>query len=155
MNSLSLKASKVVDLFDIKKLKSESPHQNETDWELKYLKIIELGKLWPGMSEDEKNDDLKVKGCQSQVWLKATLLDDGRISFKGDSDALLVKGLVALVLSVFNEETPSNILKFEPYFLKDIGLDTGLSPSRSNGLYSMIKQIKYYATAYEYLKNSK
>ncbi len=122
-----------------------------TDWEKKYEKIIELGKQWPGLTDAEKVEDLKVKGCQSQVWIKAELSPEKKIIFKGDSDALLVKGLVALALTIYSNETPDTILKTEPNFLKEIGFDSGLSPSRSNGLYSMIKQIKYYATAFQYL----
>ncbi len=119
-------------------------------WEDKYEALIRLGKEWPGMSESERIEDLKVKGCQSQVWIKADL-KDGRIVFKGDSDAIIVKGLVALVLQVYSNETPNDILTFEPQFIKDIGLDSGLSPSRTNGLFSMIRQIKYYATAYQFM----
>ncbi|MBC7742136.1 MAG: SufE family protein [Bdellovibrionaceae bacterium] len=122
-----------------------------TTWEKKYEKIIELGKHWPGLTDDLKVEDLKVKGCQSQVWIKAEMTPEKKVVFKGDSDALLVKGLVALVLTVYSNEAPDTILKTEPNFLKDIGFDSGLSPSRSNGLYSMIKQIKYYATAFQYL----
>lgn len=122
-----------------------------TTWEMKYEKIIELGKQWPGLDESLKIEDLKVKGCQSQVWIKAELTAEKKIKFQGDSDALLVKGLVALILTVYTNETPQTILQTDIGFLKDIGFDTGLSPSRSNGLYSMIKQIKYYATAFQYL----
>jgi cysteine desulfuration protein SufE len=120
------------------------------DWEQKYEKLIELGRAWPGMPEELKNEDLKVKGCQSQVWIKAEL-KDGKIHFIGDSDAVIVRGLVALVLSVYSGQSPEEIIKYDAGFLKDIGLDSGLSPSRTNGLYSMIKQIKYYATAFAYL----
>ncbi len=127
---------------------------NLTDWELKYEKLIELGKKWSGLPEADKKEDLKVKGCQSQVWIKAELKDE-RIIFTGDSDALIVRGLVALVLPIFSNENPETILKTEPTFLKEMGLDTGLSPSRSNGLFSMIKQMKYYATAYKYLLDTK
>ena len=121
------------------------------DWEKKYEKIIDYGKHWPGLSDTEKLEDLKVKGCQSQVWIKAELNSDKKIVFKGDSDALIVKGLVAIVLKIYSDESPETILKTEPQFLRDIGFDSGLSPSRTNGLYSMIKQIKYYATAFQYL----
>ena len=120
-------------------------------WEQKYEKIIELGKKWPAMENLLKTEDLKVKGCQSQVWIKAEMTSNKKIIFKGDSDALLVKGLVAIVLTVYSDETPEVILATPPDFLKEIGFDKGLSPSRSNGLYSMIKQIKYYATAFQYL----
>lgn len=121
------------------------------DWEKKYEKIIELGKRWPGLEEVLKTEDLKVKGCQSQVWIKAELSEKKTVIFKGDSDALLVKGLVALILAIYSDETPQTILATAPDFLKEIGFDSGLSPSRSNGLYSMIKQIKYYGTAFQYL----
>lgn len=123
----------------------------EAPWEQKYEKIIELGKKWPGLDDAFKTEDLKVKGCQSQVWIKAEVGPDKKIIFTGDSDALLVKGLVALALTVYSNETPQTILATDPVFLKDLGFDKGLSPSRSNGLYSMIKQIKYYATAFQYL----
>jgi cysteine desulfuration protein SufE len=121
------------------------------DWEKKYEKIIEYGKKWAGLDEQFRTEDLKVKGCQSQVWIKADLTPDKKIIFRGDSDALIVRGLVAIALSVYSDETPDVILKTDPVFLKEIGFDSGLSPSRSNGLYSMIKQIKYYATAFQYL----
>lgn len=120
-------------------------------WEQKYEKIIELGKKWPGLDDSFKTEDLKVKGCQSQVWIRAEVSPDKKIIFTGDSDALLVKGLVAMALSVYSNETPQTILATDPVFLKDLGFDKGLSPSRSNGLFSMIKQIKYYATAFQYL----
>ncbi len=123
----------------------------QIDWETKYEKIIEYGKKWPGLPDDLKIEDLKVKGCQSQVWIKAEPGPDKTIILRGDSDALIVKGLVAIVLTVYSGETPETILKTDTTFLKDIGFDSGLSPSRSNGLYSMIKQIKYYATAFQYL----
>ena len=121
------------------------------NWEQKYEKIIELGKKWPGLEDSLKSEDLKVKGCQSQVWIHAELTADKKINFKGDSDAILVKGLVAMVLAIYNNETPQTILATDIGFLKDMGFDSGLSPSRSNGLYSMIKQIKYYGTAFQYL----
>ncbi len=133
----------------IKNLKTD--FEKLPDWESKYQKIIELGKKWPGLPEADKIEDLKVKGCQSQVWIKAELSSEKKIIFFGDSDALLVKGLVALVLSVYTNETPQTVLQTEALFLKEIGFDSGLSPSRSNGLYSMIKQVKYYATAFQYL----
>lgn len=125
-----------------------------TDWERKYEKLIELGKAWKGLPDELKIEDLKVKGCQSQVWIKAEL-KDGKIYFQGDSDAIIVKGLVALVLTVFNGQAPDEIIKYDAGFLKEIGLDSGLSPSRTNGLYAMIKQIKYYAAAFAYLLSKK
>lgn len=125
-----------------------------SDWELKYEKLIELGKKWPGLADEFKIEDLKIKGCQSQVWIKAELQGD-KVVFYGDSDALIVRGLVALVIQVYSQNTPQEILAYEPLFLKEIGMDTGLSPSRTNGLFSMIKQIKYYAAAFNYLLSKK
>jgi len=123
----------------------------QDDWEAKYEKIIDYGKKLTPLSDEYKTDDLKVKGCQSQVWIRAQLNDKNEVLFEGDSDALIVRGLVAIVLKVYSGEKPESILKTEPLFLREIGFETGLSPSRSNGLYSMIKQIKYYATAFQYL----
>lgn len=152
MNSLSITQKSNQITQDFLQLKSMSG--DETDWELKYEKIIDLGKKWPGLDQEFKTDELKLKGCQSQVWLKADINPETKnIIFLGDSDAILVKGLVALVLTVYNNESPDDILNFEPLFLKEIGLDKGLSPSRSNGLFSMIKQVKYYALAYKYKNN--
>ncbi len=133
----------------IKNLKSE--FESLSSWEDKYQKLIDMGKKWPGLPEDLKIEDLKVKGCQSQVWIKAEMTSDKKIVFRGDSDALLVKGLVAIVLRIYSNETPQSVLSTDPIFLKEMGFDSGLSPSRSNGLYSMIKQVKYYATAFQYL----
>lgn len=141
--SIEEKATSVIKQFD-----------KITDWEMKYEKIIELGKAWPALSDQYKTEDLKIKGCQSQVWIKADLVGD-KVIFQGDSDALIVRGLVAIVLSVYSEHTPADILKYDSAFLKTLGLDSGLSPSRTNGLYSMIKQIKYYATAFSYLLSKK
>ncbi len=137
--SMTLKAADIVK--DFKKFET---------WEGKYEHLIMLGKKWPALKPEDQIEDLKVKGCQSQVWIKSEL-KDGKVFFQGDSDALIVKGLVALVLSIYSNEAPQDILKFEPLFLKEIGLDSGLSPSRSNGLFSMIKQVKYYAAAYEFM----
>ncbi len=131
-----------------------SDFQSCLNWEGKYEKLIQYGKQLKSLPDADKSEDLKVKGCQSQVWIKADLRD-GKVYFLGDSDALLVKGLVALVLQVYSGESTQDILSQEPTFLKEIGLDVGLSPSRSNGSYSMIKQVKYYATAYQYLLSVK
>lgn len=118
-------------------------------WEPKYKKIIEMGKGLKGLQEEDKVEDLKVRGCQSQVWLKASLSDEGKIHFEADSDALIVKGLVALLLHLYSDLLPEDILKTEPEFVKGLGLDGALSPSRTNGLFAMIKQIKFYALAYQ------
>lgn len=119
------------------------------DWEARYGRLIELGRAMVRLSESEKSDDLLVKGCQARVWLKASRLPDGRIEFLADSDALITKGLVALLLQFYSHLMPSEILKAQPEFIEEIGLRGHLSPSRANGLNSMIKQIKYYAMAFE------
>jgi len=122
--------------------------QSLTDWEERYKKLIEIGKALPELPESKKLEDYKVKGCQSQVWMHARL-EGGRIVFEADSDALLVRGLVALLLRVYSGSTPAEILATPPDFVKDIGLESKLSPSRANGLFSMIKQIKFYAVAFQ------
>lgn len=117
------------------------------DWMDKYEHIIQLGKTLPLLSEDEKSDDLLIKGCQSKVWLK-TELQDGNVRFKADSDAIITKGIIALLLRILNHEKPKNIMAADLKVLEEIGLKEHLSPTRSNGLTSMIKQIKNYALVY-------
>lgn len=123
-----------------------------SSWEDRYKKIIALGKSLPDLPENLRTEEAKVKGCQSQVWLHARLNDRGEIEFQGDSDALLVKGLVALLLKVYSGSTPEEIMTTPPDFLKAIGFEGNLSPSRANGLFSMLKQIRYFATAFGLLK---
>lgn len=123
-----------------------------TDWEATYKKIIEEGKKLSVFPEELRIDKFKVKGCQSQVWLVAEKGKDGTIGFKGDSDAILVKGLLSLLLKVFGGETPQSILDGRANFIKSLKLDSHLTPSRSNGLYAMLKQIKYYAQAFKLLE---
>jgi cysteine desulfuration protein SufE len=123
-----------------------------TDWEVRYARIIRMGRELPPLSEDLKIEDLKVSGCQSQVWLKADRLANGLIEFRADSDALIVKGLIAILLKVFSNARPSEILNAKTEFLQDMGLTWYLSPSRANGLMSMVKQIKYYAAAFQALE---
>lgn len=125
--------------------------KNLGGWEDRYRLIISKGKALDALPENEKSEDLKVKGCQSQVWLKAQLSDDGRVHFRADSDAMIVKGLVAIVLDVYSGLTPAEILATPPQFVKELGLDSHLSPSRANGLNSMIKQIMFYAVAFDSL----
>jgi len=123
------------------------------DWMDKYSFLIELGNNLPPMDEKHKTEQTIIRGCQSQVWINAEF-HDGKIFFQGDSDALIVKGLVALMMRVVNEQTPSSILNFDFHFIDQIGLKEHLSPTRSNGLLAMIKQIKLYAVAYQKM-NSK
>lgn len=124
-------------------------------WEEKYRRLIEIGKTLPEFPEDKRLDDYKVKGCQSQVWLYAHTDKNGRIQFQADSDALIVRGLVALLLRVYSNSLPDEILSTPPQFIKDLGFTSNLSPSRSNGLFSMVKQIFYYATAFKSLQTTK
>lgn len=123
-----------------------------SSWEDRYKKIIALGKSLPDLPEEMRTEEAKVKGCQSQVWLHAKLNTRGEIEFQGDSDALLVKGLVALLLKVYSGSLPEEILTTPPDFLKTIGFEGNLSPSRANGLFSMLRQIRYFATAFGLLK---
>jgi cysteine desulfuration protein SufE len=123
------------------------------DWMQKYEYIIELGKELPLLPSEQKADDLLIKGCQSKVWLSATSEISGELRFRADSDAIITKGLVALVVRVFDGEQPANILQTDLHFIKAIGLHEHLSPTRSNGLAGMVQQIKNYAMAYQ-LKQS-
>lgn len=120
-------------------------------WEDRYKRIIDLGKALPELPEAYRQEKFKVKGCQSQVWLHAEL-KDGRVQLYADSDAMIVKGLVALLLNAYSNTTPDDILSSQATFLKELGFDSGLSPSRTNGLYSMLKQILLYATAFKALQ---
>jgi cysteine desulfuration protein SufE len=118
------------------------------DWMQRYEYLIEIGKSLPQISESFKKDENLIKGCQSKVWLHAEL-DNGIVIYTADSDAILTKGIIALLLRVFSNQTPANILEAEPFFIDEIGLKEHLSPTRANGLVSMIKQIKLFALAYQ------
>lgn len=118
------------------------------DWEEKYSEIIRLGKKLPEYPEEYRNDKYKVQGCQSQVWLHPEF-KDGKIHFDADSDAMIVKGLIALLMRVYNNRTPQEILDNPPDFLTEIGIDNHLSPTRKNGLGAMMKQIQMYAVAFK------
>jgi len=119
-----------------------------SDWEQKYEYIIDLGKELKGLPEEKKNEDILIKGCQSQVWLDAELRD-GKIFFLADSDGILPKGIISLLVGVYSGHTAEEILDSDFDFISKIGLQEFLSPSRANGLASMIKQIKFYAVAYQ------
>ncbi len=126
-----------------------------TNWEDRYKQIIKLGKELPELEPSLKVEEAKVKGCQSQVWLHGRLSERGIIIFQGDSDALIVRGLVAILLKVYSESSPQEILQSNPQFIKELGFDTNLSPSRTNGLFSMIKQIHHFAMAFSVLQQTK
>jgi cysteine desulfuration protein SufE len=121
--------------------------QRFSDWEERYKHLIDLGKKMPPMNEANKIPANLVKGCQSQVWLHADLVDD-KIIFEADSDASIVKGIIALLITVYSGSTPEEILSTKPTFLEEIGLREHLSMSRANGLNSMMKQISFFAVAF-------
>ncbi|MCB0760128.1 MAG: SufE family protein [Flavobacteriales bacterium] len=117
------------------------------DWMQKYEHIIELGKDLPLIDEQFKTDEQLIKGCQSRVWLYAEL-KDGKIHFTADSDAIITKGMVALMIRVLDGLTPLEVVDADMSFIKEIGLTEHLSPTRSNGLASMVKQMKFYGLAF-------
>ena len=118
------------------------------DWMEKYEYIIQLGKDLPLIDPQYKTDDNLIRGCQSKVWLHAELMD-GKLVFTADSDAVITKGLVSLVVQVLSGHSPKDIAEADIYFIDAIGLTSHLSPTRSNGLLSMLKQIKLYAVAFQ------
>lgn len=118
------------------------------DWMDKYEYLIELGKELAPFDEKNKTDKNLIDGCQSKVWLNADYVD-GKIIFTADSDAIITKGIISLLIRVMSSQTPEDILNSDLYFINKIGLTQHLSPTRSNGLMSMIKQIKLYAMAFE------
>ena len=117
------------------------------DWTQKYEYIIELSKDLESMNESLKNEDNLIKGCQSKVWLHAEMIN-GKINFLADSEAIITKGIISILLNVFNNRKPQEILDSDMGFIEKIGLKEHLSPNRANGLSSMYKQIKFYALAF-------
>jgi len=118
------------------------------DWQERYKYIIKLGQKLNPLDEKYKVDENLVRGCQSQVWLIAEL-EDGKVVFRADSDAAITKGLVALMVRFYSNEDPDTIMLTKPEFIQKIGMQEHLSPTRSNGLLSMVKQMKIYAMAYK------
>jgi cysteine desulfuration protein SufE len=118
------------------------------DWDDKYGFIIDMGKSLKVLDSEFKTDDNIIKGCQSQVWLHAFLKDD-KIIFEAESDAIIVKGIVAMLLRVFSDQTPNDIVNADIFFMEKIGMAKHLSPTRANGLVAMVKQIKLYALAFK------
>ena len=117
------------------------------DWMDKYALLIDLGNSLPPLEEKYKTESNLIEGCQSRVWLQADY-EDGKIIFKGESDAVIVKGIVSLLINVLSGHTPQEILDTDLYFIEQIGLKEHLSPTRSNGLVAMVKQMRMYALAY-------
>ncbi|ACU05234.1 SufE family protein [Pedobacter heparinus] len=123
-------------------------------WEDKYEYIIDLGKKLAELADQYKIEENKIKGCQSTVWLKA-FYNDGKVHFKADSDAVIVKGLISMLIKVLSGHTPEEILNARMDFIGEIGMMTHLAQTRSNGLLAMIKQMKNYALAYKIMQGTK
>ncbi len=119
------------------------------DWMDRYGMIIDLGNNLPEINEAYKTPDNLIEGCQSRVWLNAELTPDGRVHYTADSDAIIVKGIISLLIQVLDNQTPDDILKADLHFIDDIGLSEHLSPTRSNGLLAMVKQMRLYALAFQ------
>ncbi|MBO5843710.1 MAG: SufE family protein [Bacteroidales bacterium] len=126
---------------------------NFEDWMDKYSYIIEIGNTCPIIEEKEKTENNLIKGCQSRVWVSAKLDERGLMQITADSDAVITKGIITLLLRVFNNQKPEDVYSAELKFIDEIGLKSHLSPTRSNGLLSMIKQIKLYALAFSVKQN--
>ena len=118
------------------------------DWMQRYEYMIELGKSLPLIDDKYKIDENLIKGCQSKVWVHAELEGD-KLVFTADSDAIITKGIVAILIRVYSDQHPSEIIEADTQFIDEIGLKEHLSPTRANGLVSMIKQLKMYAVAYQ------
>lgn len=117
------------------------------DWMDRYSLIIEMGNALPTMDENKKTPQNIIEGCQSRVWITAEMRD-GKVHFEGESDAIIVRGIVSLLLKVLNEQSPQDIVECDLYFIKEIGLQEHLSPTRSNGLVSMLRQMKLFAATF-------
>ncbi|MBQ3212399.1 MAG: SufE family protein [Alistipes sp.] len=117
------------------------------EWLDKYDYLIELSDTLPAIADEHRTDNYVIKGCQSRVWVDARL-EDGKVYFAADSDAIITKGIIALLIRVMNGRTPQEIINLDLYFIDAIGLGENLSPTRSNGLVAMIKQMKMYALAF-------
>lgn len=122
------------------------------EWLDKYEYLIELANTLEVIEDTKKTPDNIIQGCQSRVWLDASLDEDGTLSFRADSDAIITKGIIALLIRVFNHQRPDDIINADLYFIDEIGLSANLSPTRANGLLAMIKQIRYYALAFRALE---
>lgn len=140
MNTMMNRKNEIVEMFSGAK-----------NWEDRYRKIIQLGKSLPELDVAYKTEEHKVKGCQSQVWMIARLNESGEVVFQADSDAMIVRGLIALLLKFYSNLPAQIIVEAPPDFITELGLDGNLSPSRTNGLHSMVKQMKYYGVAFQAL----
>ncbi len=118
------------------------------DWMQRYEYMIDLGKSLPLIDDQYKTEDNIIKGCQSKVWVHADMIDD-KVVFTADSDAIITKGIIAILIRAFSNQRPKDIIEADTDFIDEIGLKEHLSPTRANGLVSMIKQLKMYAIAYQ------
>lgn len=123
------------------------------DWQDRYRKIIKVGRELPDMPEEFKLDKNLVKGCQNRAWLHASLDDEGRVVYQADSEAMIVRGFVALLLRTYSGHTPDEILEAAPRFIEELNFGDHISLNRANGLASMVKQIKLYALAFKSLQD--
>lgn len=119
------------------------------NWEDRYKRVIALGKELSGLPDEQKEEKFLVKGCQSQAWMHAELNGDGEVIFRADSEAMIARGIVSLLIRVYSHASPDEILETEPDFVREIGFESNLTPSRANGLFAMIKMMKYYAMAFK------
>ena len=119
------------------------------DWMDRYGMIIDLGNQLPAIDERYRTPDHLIEGCQSRVWVNAELTPEGKVHYTADSDAIIVKGIISLLVKVLDDQTPDDILNADLHFINDIGLSEHLSPTRSNGLLAMLKQMKLYALAFK------
>ena len=125
------------------------------DWMDRYSYIIDLGNSLPPIAEEFKTPQHLIEGCQSRVWLNASLNPVGKVEFTADSDAIIVKGIISMLIDVLSGHTPQEILDSDLYFIDRIGLSEHLSPTRSNGLLAMVKQMRLYALAFKQLNEAK
>ncbi len=124
------------------------------DWMDRYAYIIDLGNALPPIDEKYKTPQHLIEGCQSRVWLNAELTPEGTVTFTADSDAIIVKGIISMLIEVLSGHTPQEILDADLYFIPAIGLSEHLSPTRSNGLLAMVKQMKMYALAFKEISSN-
>ena len=136
--------------MSIKELQEEIVEEFSSldEWMDKYNYLIELGREIPLLKEEDRREEFLIQGCQSRVWLRADLVE-GQVRFLADSDAIITKGIAALLIRVLDDHSPDEILENELSFIEKIGLKEHLSPTRSNGLVSMLKQMRYYALAFK------
>ena len=125
------------------------------DWMDRYGLIIDLGNSLPPIDEKYRTPDHLIEGCQSRVWLNAEMTPDGKIHYTADSDAIIVKGIISLLIKILNDHTPDEILSSDLHFINDIGLAEHLSPTRSNGLLAMVRQMRLYALAFKASQDNK